>query len=490
LAGSPLNAEELTLVDGSLYVAGGKSGVFRSRNQGSTWQQLGGSAIPVDGPAWMSIGGYRACGRDVVYAGANAGGSNSIVRSIDDGATWSSITADPTLVHPTIGGPGGETWWLAKQPRMLVGGSFYAAAQLVIGPGPAGGTGCLEDRVLVAGRAGVWSSANTGIDWYPMMRGLGVTISRDVAADPSLVGRTYVATADWVFHHSSDGLATVVQKKPPGGTTAADIAIDPSTSPGRVYVATGNPSGNTGGEVFSSANPATSGWTDEGLSSVAGGRRPLTMVVRKSGTSRILIVAVDNGGIWRKVGTTWTKVNATAMGTSQPSRGASIVWPANSTTVYLFDHESGVWRSNDSGRTWTKIWALTSSYPMTGYLAVDPASPGRLFVSVGGFGVYRIEGATTGSVTAGTLTPVEVGAFDGPGPIEFGPAGELYATAEAAPGLTAGLYRSDDLGVTWTLVSDAFYRAAAGFPFDLSVAPDGRVFVSTNGNGVIVGVPS
>jgi hypothetical protein len=393
-------------------------------------------------------------------------------------------------VHHTIGGASGETWWLAKQPRMMLGGGFYAAAYVAVGPGPAGGANCLEDRVLVAGRGGVWSSGNAGVDWYPMVRGLGVTISRDVAADPSLVGRTYVATADWVFHHSSDALASVTQKKPPGGTTAADIAIDRATTPGKTYVATGNPSSNTGGEVFSSPNPPSSGWTDEGLSSVAGGKRPLAIAVHTVGTQRILVVAVDGGGIWRKVGTTWTKVNATAMAKAQPSRGASMVWPAASTTMYLYDHETGVWRSNDSGRTWSKIMTAPSPYPMTGYLAVDPSSPGRLFVSVGAFGVYRIDGATTGSVDAGTLTPIEVGAFDAPGPIESGPSGQLYATEEAAPGGTPGLYRSDDLGATWTLVSDAFYRAAAGFPFDLSIAPDGRVFVGINGDGVIVGVPS
>lgn len=490
LAGSPLTPEELRLIGGTLYVAGGKAGVFRSPDGGQTWEQLGVGSIPVTGPSWMSIDGYAACGRDVVYAGANNGGPDAVMRSTDGGTTWASVTSDTSLVHTTIDGPGGETWWLAKQARMMLGGSFSVAAQIAVGPGPAGGPDCLEDQVLVAGRAGVWRSTNTGTDWYPMVSGLGVTIARDVAADPGQAGRAYVATADWVFHDSLDGLVHVTQKKPRGGTTAADIAIDTSTVPGRVYVATGNPSGNTNGEVYSSANPVTSGWTDEGLSDVAGGKRPLALAVHKVGSQRVLIVAVDNGGVWRKAGSTWTRVNAVAMGTSQPSRGASLVWPAGSTTAYLYDHETGVWRSNDSGKSWTKIWSATSSSPMTGYLAVDPASPGRLFVSIAGFGVYRVDGATSGSVDAGTLTPVEVGTFDGPGPIEFGPSGALYATEEAAPGLTPGLYRSDDLGGTWTLVSDAFFRAAGGFPFDLAVGPDGTVYVSTNGDGVIVGRPA
>lgn len=490
LPGSPLTPEELRLVDGSLYVAGGKAGLFRTRDGGASWKALGSGAVPVDGPAWMSIDAYRACGRDVIYAGANAAGADSVMQSTDDGTTWSSVTADPLRVHDTIGGSTGPVWWLFKQARMRIGGSFYAAAQIALDPTPPVDGSCLQPRLLVAGRSGVWSSEDAAGQWYPMMRGLGVTIARDVAIDPGVAGRAYVATADWVFHRSTDLVSTVTQKKPPGGTTAADLAVDTSATPGRVYVASGNPSSNSGGEVYSSPNPLTSGWTDEGLSGVASGRRPLAIAVRKVGAQRILLAAVDRGGVWRKVGSTWTKVNGVAMSTSQPSRGASIAWPAGSTSVYLFDRESGVWRSGDNGRTWTKIWSVTSSSAMTGYLAVDPAAPGRLFVSIDGAGLFRIDGATSGSVDAGTLTPVSIPGVAASGVIELGPGGELYAVQRAAPGVTPTLLRSDDDGDSWVAVSDDLFAGAAGFAFDLAVTADGHVLVSTNGNGVLVGSPA
>jgi hypothetical protein len=38
-------------------------------------------------------------------------------------------------------------------------------------------------------------------------------------------------------------------------------------------------------------------------------------------------------------------------------------------------------------------------------------------------------------------------------------------------------------------MSDAAYQAAALYPYDLWIAPDGHVFVATNGNGVLVGDP-
>lgn len=489
LAGSPTTPEELLLLGDSLYVAGGKAGVFRTRDGGETWQTLGGGAIPTSGPSWMSIAGYRACDRDVVYAGATGGGSNAIVRSTDDGATWASLTSDPTLVHTTIGGPDGAPWWLGKQARMLPGGGNYVAASIVTGTGTPGDADCLDPDVRVAGRSGIWGSVNAGRDWYPMMHGLGVSIARDVEGDPSVPGRTYVATADWAFHHSGDSLATVIQKRPTSVSRGADIAIDRSVSPGRVFLGAGKPSSN--GEVFSNANPPSAGWTDEGLSAVvSGGWMPLALAVQKDGSQRIVLAAVERSGIYRKVGTTWTRVNAVAMTEAQISRGASFAWAPGSAAVFLFDRETGVWRSGDRGRTWAKIWGLESSVPGTGYVAVDPASPDRLFVSAAGSGVWRIDGATTGSVDGGTLKPELVRPAPTAGPIHVGPAGDLWLAASAGPGIAAGLFRSDDGGSTWSLASDATYAAAAVFPFGLWVAPDGHVFVATNGDGVVVGTPA
>jgi hypothetical protein len=486
IAGSPTTPEELLLLGDSLYVAGGKAGVFRTRNGGSSWLQLGGSAIPTNGPFWESIAGYRACGRDVVYAGAKGGGGDALVRSIDDGATWGSVTADPTLVHPTIGGPGGQTWWLGGGGRFAPGSAGYVASSIVTGTGPLGGANCLDPDVSVAGRSGIWASQDEAHDWYPMMRGLGVSIARDVSGDPSVAGRTYVAAADWVFLYSTDSLTTVTQKKAPGVVRGTDIAIDPSTS--RVYIGAGKPS--TNGEVFSSANPVSSGWTDEGLSGVAGGRVPLAVAAQTASGQRILLAAVEGNGIWRKAGATWTKVNAVAMASWQPSRGSSFAWAPGATNVYLFDHESGVWRSNDRGKTWTRIWNIRSSVAGTGYLAVDPASPGRLYVSTTGTGVWRIDGATSGSVDAGTLTPTLIYPSPSAGPIETDGAGNLWLGLNASANETPALYRSDNAGGSWSLMSDAAYAAAALYPYDLWIAPDGHVFVATNGNGVMVGTPT
>lgn len=45
-------------------------------------------------------------------------------------------------------------------------------------------------------------------------------------------------------------------------------------------------------------------------------------------------------------------------------------------------------------------------------------------------------------------------------------------------------------GKTWANLADRTYRSAAGLPQGITVAPDGRVYVSMDGTGVNVGAPA
>ena len=490
LAASPTHPEELLLLGSDLHVAAGADGLFSSADGGTTWNRLGSGAVRTDGPRWISIDGYEACGQVVLYAGATNGLGDSVIMSADGGATWSSLADDPSVIHTLVGGPGGEPWWLASaKPPYMLGGQFSVASSIAIEPGPLPQGSCRHDRVLVAGRSGVWGSSDGGDTWYPMVRHLAVSIARAVAIDPAVPERVYIAASDWGFLHSSDSAERVAMGPPAKVSEGFDIAIDPATAPGGVYLASGEGARNRRGEVHLGPDPAPgSPWISQGLTAVAGGKRPLGIAVGRLGDTRVLITGVEGSGIWRRLGSRWAKVNATAMLKAQRSKGASVVWAGDSSIVYLYDRESGVWRSRDRGRTWTKIWARTSIAEMTGYLAVAPADPGRLYVSVGGSGVYRIDGATSGTVQGAVLHPIEVGDFVAPGPIAVDAAGALFVAQQAGPGRPAALLRSADGGATWEEISDDTYRGAATFPTDLAVGPDGTVYVSTNGNGLVKGI--
>jgi hypothetical protein len=486
LPSAPTKPEELRMIGSELFLAAGTAGIYKSATGGATWTKLGGTTVP-SGPVWMSIAGYQACGQTVLYAGAEHGNTNGVMRSMDGGTTWVSLVADPTRMHDEIGGPGGEHWWLYKS-AFLPGGGFYTASALAVDPSPPPEGECLRHKVFLAGRSGIWRSTDGGSQWYPTIRGLGVSIARAVAFDPTQSGRLYTAMVDWVQVHSPDYGDHVTQKRPGGGAAAFDVEVNAGSTPPRVFVASGGPTGNTGGEVWSAPSSMAGGWTDEGLSNVAHGARPLAIAVRQVGTARVLLVATEGQGVWRKSGGTWTKVSSSAMQGTQTTHAASIVWPPGP-FVYLFDHTTGIWRSANNGSTWSRIWTRQSGSQLTGFLAYDPQVPDRLYVSVGNQGLFRIDNADTGSGSAGTLAPVELGLFTRPGAIAVDQSGALYM-ATLAQGGPAELYRSTDHGVSFDLVSDPVWAATAGYVYDLEVAPNGELFAALNGDGVLRGTPA
>jgi hypothetical protein len=172
----------------------------------------------------------------------------------------------------------------------------------------------------------------------------------------------------------------------------------------------------------------------------------------------------------------------------QGTNSASMVWPPGP-NVYLFDHSTGVWRSSDNGRTWRRIWSRRSAAQHTGFLAADPTVPDRLYVSVADQGLFRLDHADTGSAGTGEITPVRIGTFAEPGAIAVDTTGNLFV-ATVALGGPARLYRSADLGASFTSVGDLVYAGGAGYVFDLEVSRSGQVFAATNGDGVLYGVPA
>jgi hypothetical protein len=202
----------------------------------------------------------------------------------------------------------------------------------------------------------------------------------------------------------------------------------------------------------------------------------------------VLLVATEGQGIWRKAGSVWTQVSASAMVGNEFTHAASMVWPPGP-YVYLFDHQTGVWRSADSGKTWRRIWTRKSGTPLTGFLAFDPAVPDRLYVSVGNQGLFRIDNADTGSGLTGDLNVTEIGAFTRPGAIAVDASGNLYV-ATVAQGGGAQLSRTTDQGATFTDVTDPVWAGTAGFVYDLEVAPNGELFAALNGNGLLHGTPA
>lgn len=469
IAGSPSGTEELAVVGTRVFAAAGTDGVFRSDDGGNSWRQvLAGPSST--GPGWISLaGGVDAGGREVVYAGSAApapvgnGALASVARSTDAGTSWASLTSNTSAIDA------GDWWLAATQPWMMLGRGSYVAAQIATVPGD-------PSQVYVAGRSGVWRSRDGGAHWEAAVDGLGVTINRDVVADPTTPGRVYVANTDWVMVGSTDGLASVQQLRPPSSTTGYGLGLDATTTPAGLVIGTGDRDTNSAGEVFTSTDPFGAPWVNEGLAGITGSKVPVAVAMNHVGGERIVLAAVEGDGLWRKVGGVWSRVSDAAS-TSIASNSAAFSWAPRSPTVFLYEPDTGLWRSDDAGVRWTQLRRLTSDIPMTGHLVSDPKTPGVLYLSISS-GVFRIDGATG---PAPTFTDLHV---DRPGPIAVDASGTLFASTRATRDQAAGLLRSGDSGTTWAPAADASYAAGGGAAFALA-AGSGQIYAAMNGNGVM-----
>ena len=395
----------------------------------------------------------------------------------DAGATWSPLLG-AAGIRQTVGGPSGPTWWLSTNQLATLGGSNYLATQIALDPASAG-AGCTRQRVLVAGRAGVFGTTDAGANWYPMMRGLGLTVIRGVASDPNAPGRVYVAPADWAFASSTDGGASMTRNAPAQVFDAFGVAVDPSTTPSTVYLATGQFSSNTG-EIWSNPDPTSGGaWTSEGFACRR--RDPANRTRREPGRGPAgdprdgaeLGHLAQGGGVW-------SRVNPSVGGGGQPS----FSWLPGSAVVYFYDDTTGVWRSNDAGQTWSRIWNQPSIADMTGFVAADPTTPSRLYVSVGGVGLFRLEGADVGTVGGGIVAP-PIGTLTAPGAIAVRSDGAVMAAELPGPSDGPAVVMSTDRRRDMVDRSRIpAFAATGGFVRVLSSGADASVWAGLFGDGL------
>jgi photosystem II stability/assembly factor-like uncharacterized protein len=197
------------------------------------------------------------------------------------------------------------------------------------------------------------------------------------------------------------------------------------------------------------------------------------------GHPTVFYIGFDNGGLWRSTdyGSNWEplfdheatgSIGAVAVAPSSPNiiyvgTGAGIIRPDLATG-------NGMYRSVDTGRTWTHLSGELDATQMIAYVDVDPSNPNRLFVAALGHpygpnaerGVYR---STDGGRTFEKVLYKDE--YTSANEVRIDPANPstVYATLwqqqqtfwEAAsfgpdsswPG-AGGIYKSSDGGTTWT----------------------------------------
>jgi hypothetical protein len=167
-------------------------------------------------------------------------------------------------------------------------------------------------------------------------------------------------------------------------------------------------------------------------------------------------------------------------------RGGSFDWAPGSRFTYLFDRQTGLWRSGDFGQTWAHIWKKPSPPDMTGYVVADAARPGRVYVSAAD-GLFVLDRAESGTVESRVVRVTRVSGVSNPGAMTIDKSGFVFVARRSSSAAPAALFRGNDPKGPWIPVEDETYRFAAGFPNSIAAGPDGYIYVALNGNGLMAG---
>jgi photosystem II stability/assembly factor-like uncharacterized protein len=252
---------------------------------------------------------------------------------------------------------------------------------------------------------------------------------------------------------------------------------------GRVTAVAGVPSqpdtfymGTTGGGVWKSTDSGNS-WTNTSdgqigvasMGAVAVADSNPNIVYAGSGSSKIRSNVSIGRGIWKSVdgAKTWAFIGLRDVGQISTIRinpaNPDEVFVASTGNPFAYGKDRGVYRTRDGGKTWAKILFINDTLGAAD-LEMAADDPKTLYAAMW-HGIRRPWTITSGSKDGGlyksvdggdTWTKLAGGLPDG----LFGRANigvsaaapnRLYALIEAKPG--AGLYRSEDRGLSWNLVN-------------------------------------
>lgn len=174
---------------------------------------------------------------------------------------------------------------------------------------------------------------------------------------------------------------------------------------------------------------------------------------------------------WTPIGPQPTSNTGSSVGFSSGRVSAVAVDPTNANRIYIGGAQGGIWRSTDGGNNWTPLTDDRESLAI-GSIAIAPSNPQTIYVGTGeatnSIGSYYGAGILKSTNGGDTWTQLGQSTFVGPFGVAFMPGGGarvgslavhptnpqlVLAGVQINTGLPdAGIYCSDDGGVTWTRV--------------------------------------
>ncbi len=451
--------------------------LLKDPNSGGTGTGLGLGGVSVSG-----TGASTRIALGVTNSWGNYSGQQAIQWSVDGGQTWREIAA--------------------TMPRTPADGAFWGWPDDVeIDP-------LNPDRVLHVHGGGVWQTHNASSftpNWNEAIDGLEETAVLGLATPPA--GATYTVinamgdVGTWV--HTN--LAT----KPtltPATSWSNGFAADMAWSDPQYMVTIGVVLGtSTGYGVWSGDGGNT--WAQfatypPGVADNKGGEASIAITARNRAIwapgNSVPSYTTDNGA-------TWVPTNLPTVNTIFPRAYHLVADRKNPNKVYAYDSGGHWWgtpgkvyTSTDGGHTFTLSQGsvnagLAPNYFANTSLAVNPNAEGELWLADGN-AVYR-------SVDSGaTWTKLsQFASIMGSNPWPDVQGATLVALGKAAPGAVYsaavyvvgvvngvwGVYRSEDAGVTWARFNDDAHQFGGIGVMAADQNIYGRIYVSGTGRGLL-----
>jgi photosystem II stability/assembly factor-like uncharacterized protein len=450
----------------TLYAVAG--GVFKTTDAAGSWSA---ASAGLPGPVTaLAIDPFTP---DTLFAGAY----NGVFKSTDGGGMWSAANTGlptfPDLNHLTIVSA------LVIDPTTP--GTLYVAVHY----GPCRSPEFASTSSLIFGcpSGGVFKSVDGGNTWQAANAGLPPTTAGiALALDPVTPGRLYAGTDSGVFKSIDAGRSwnpvdfpgvPTFDPTTPGtlyaqgglfrstdggdtwdtagaglpGSPVNAFAIDPTTTPGTLYIATGSGCDGCAGGVFKSTDRGST-WAGVNVG-LPGGRRSfwVTALVLDPTAPGTLYAGAGNGGtsplpsggVYKSTdgGGSWAAVDVgLPSNTYGAAVGALALDPVTPGRLYA-GTDSGVYKSTDGARSTIRSWHRVD-FP--GVPIFDRTTPGTLYALRDGVFKSTDDGESWQALTGGWPDGSGVGTVA----LDPTTSGTLYAAT------TFGVYKSTNGGGTWS----------------------------------------
>jgi photosystem II stability/assembly factor-like uncharacterized protein len=441
----------------TLYVSTNGHGVFRSVNNGGSWKDIN-SDLTRNQICWQIAVDPKT--PTTVYTVTQS----YICRSMDSGATWTTLGKGSTLegvsyfaidpLTPTTLYAIGYVNSFSRRVilRSVNGGSTWKAlsmhidnaarVELVIGSKT-------SSTLYVRTDNSVLLSTDRGDTWKAIGAGLANKTVNSIAIDPKIPTTLYAGTKSGLFRFTNSGTTWTKVSFPvafTGGKVVGEMIVDPKT-PATMYQNCVN------GVLYSHDSGMT--WHTASSTSTIGSVShiaidPKTPAVLYAATAKEVFRSSNSGSVWTKKTTFKTVYEILSI----------VVDPVTPTTLYVFisgadDATGGIYRSTDSGDHWTAVnTGLDLKYGCRS-LTIDPVIHTTLYLGAGYF--YR----STDRGDHWTMMPIKTGPdqMDSIVALAINPANPsiMYAASTYSDfqQILCRILRSTDVGSTWTKALDS-----------------------------------